>query len=153
MIVLIDGHSGAGKTTLATRLAAILGWPVVHLDDFYPGWEGLAEASEMVVRDVLRVENPGYWRWDWQRNCRAEWVPLEYEHIIIEGAGCISNAALDLLDPRDHLALVVTLEASKRKMRALRRDPDYAPFWEIWAAQEEEHFARFPWHRVHIVRG
>lgn len=153
MIVLIDGRSGAGKTTLATRLAAVLGWPVVHLDDMYPGWEGLSEATEMVVRDVLRADNPGYWRWDWERNRRAEWVPLEYEHLIVEGAGCISDAALDMLDPQDHLALVVDLAASKRKKRALERDPEYAPFWELWARQEDAHFARFPWDRVHTVPG
>lgn len=38
--VLIIGSSGAGKTTLAGKLGAAIGIPVVHLDQLYwqPGW-------------------------------------------------------------------------------------------------------------------
>lgn len=46
MILLIDGHSGSGKTTFAARVHGALGWPVIHLEDVYPGWDGLAAASE-----------------------------------------------------------------------------------------------------------
>lgn len=74
--LLIDGPSGAGKTTLALQIGEALGIPVVHLDDFYPGWGGLAEGARMVAEDVLDLERPGYWRWDWERGCRGEWVAL-----------------------------------------------------------------------------
>ena len=39
--VVILGNAGAGKSTLATRLAAIIGAPVVHLDAHFwqPGWQ------------------------------------------------------------------------------------------------------------------
>ena len=30
----------------------------------------------------------------------------------------------------------VTADAGTRKARALNRDPGYAPWWEMWAAQE-----------------
>jgi adenylate kinase family enzyme len=38
--VLIVGCGGAGKTTMARRLASITGLPLVHLDRVYwrPGW-------------------------------------------------------------------------------------------------------------------
>ena len=42
MILLIDGRSGSGKTTLARRFGRVGGWPIVHLEDVYPGWGGLA---------------------------------------------------------------------------------------------------------------
>ncbi|MEO8095730.1 MAG: hypothetical protein ABI632_12485, partial [Pseudolysinimonas sp.] len=41
-VVLIDGRSGAGKTTLARELAPLVGAQLVSLDDVYPGWDGLA---------------------------------------------------------------------------------------------------------------
>ena len=36
-VVAVDGHSGAGKTTLAAELGQVLGCDVVHLDSLYPG--------------------------------------------------------------------------------------------------------------------
>lgn len=38
--VLVIGHCGAGKSTLATRLGAMLDLPVIHLDRHFwnPGW-------------------------------------------------------------------------------------------------------------------
>ena len=39
--VLVVGSAGAGKTTLAVRLATLMGVPVIHLDAEYwrPGWQ------------------------------------------------------------------------------------------------------------------
>jgi len=39
--ILVVGHPGAGKTTLATRLRPLLGLPVFHLDRLFwkPGWK------------------------------------------------------------------------------------------------------------------
>ncbi len=50
-VVLIDGRSGAGKTTLARDLAPMLGAQLVSLDDIYPGWAGLEAGSAAVARD------------------------------------------------------------------------------------------------------
>ena len=49
-LVTLDGHSGAGKTRLAGRLARALDRaPVVHLDFFYPGWDGLAAGVDLAL--------------------------------------------------------------------------------------------------------
>ncbi|MEG8037277.1 hypothetical protein QP157_18770 [Sphingomonas sp. LR61] len=53
LVVLVDGRSGTGKTTLGDQLAQLLGAQVVHLDDVYPGWDGLRAAADAVARDVL----------------------------------------------------------------------------------------------------
>ena len=41
-VVAVDGPSGSGKSSLCEGLAAVTGGVVVHLDDAYPGWDGLA---------------------------------------------------------------------------------------------------------------
>lgn len=140
--IFIDGPSGAGKTTHAARLAAETGFDVVHLEDFYPGWSGLQEASAMVARDVLHPTNPGYRRWDWHHDRPAEWVPLDPEKsLIIEGVGAITR---DNLAAAARLGDVTTIRITacekKRRERALARDPYYEPFWDMWAEQEREFF-------------
>lgn len=136
--LLIDGPSGAGKTTLANQIGAALGIRVVHLDDFYPGWSGLAEGAAMVARDVLNPHTPGYWRWDWEHDRRGEWVALDPDaDVIVEGVGALTWASLDKAKKRGAVdALWVYADAEVRKRRALKRDPYYAEFWDMWAAQE-----------------
>jgi adenylate kinase family enzyme len=54
--VLVIGSGGAGKSTLAGRIAAATGLPLVHLDRLYwhPGWVPTPDAEwEQVVRGVI----------------------------------------------------------------------------------------------------
>lgn len=133
-VVLIDGGSGAGKTTLAAGLAPALGAQLVRLDDFYPGWDGLEAASAAVRDDVLDPVSPGWRRWDWQDGSPAEWHALDPARpLVIEGSGvlCHANRA------RATFGIWVELDAPTRKLRALARDGEaYAPHWDRWAAQE-----------------
>lgn len=151
-VVLIDGGSGSGKTTLAGILA--LGWPgpvrVVHLDDLYPGWSGLAAGSAAVARDVLREAGPGYRRWDWQRSEAAEWVPLDPRApLIIEGCGTLTAANRRAAT----FGIWCELDAGERRRRALARDPDtFPPHWDEWEAQEAEHWRHHrPWELADTV--
>lgn len=136
--LLIDGPSGAGKTSLAAQIGEALGIQVVHLDDFYPGWGGLAEGARMVAEDVLHPECPGFWRWDWERDRPSEWVPLDpAADLVVEGVGAVTEASIRAARRRGEVDTVrVTANAGTRKARALNRDPGYAPRWEMWAAQE-----------------
>ncbi|WKD59523.1 hypothetical protein [Corynebacterium caspium] len=142
LTILVDGRSGSGKTTLAGHLGDLLSFPVVHLDDFYPGWEGLATGSRMVAEDVLAVGNPGFWRWDWGSGQRAAWVSVPSGNLIVEGVGSVTAASLRAAKRRGGvLSVRLNAEVSTRKQRALARDPFYAPCWDMWAAQEDQHFA------------
>nr|NLI51455.1 hypothetical protein [Propionibacterium sp.] len=143
--VLIDGPSGAGKTTLARRLGAV--WPgpiaLVSLDDVYPGWDGLA-AGAAAVPGLLGDPSPGYRRWDWQRGRPAEWVALDPgAPIIVEGCGALTPASR----ARASFGIWVDADPAARRRRALSRDGDaYAPHWDRWAAQERAHWAAHrPW--------
>lgn len=148
--VLVDGGSGAGKSTFARRLVAawsrLSGEPVqlVSMDDFYPGWSGLAEGSRIVVDDVLSSDRPGYRRWDWARQEPGEWVELDRTRpMVIEGCGALTPASAALAQ----LSFWLQLQEQERKGRALTRDGEgFAPWWDAWAAQEQLHWAAHrPW--------
>lgn len=135
-VVLIDGGSGSGKSTLATALVAA--WPgdvsLVRLDDVYPGWEGLAAASEHVRQHTLGGDHPRWRRWDWQANRPGEWHAVDPRlPLIVEGCGSLSRANRALAT----LGVWLELDERERRRRALARDGDaYAPYWDIWARQE-----------------
>ncbi|WP_338085232.1 ATP-binding protein, partial [Curtobacterium pusillum] len=133
LVVLIDGRSGTGKTTLGNALAARLGAQIVHLDDVYPGWDGLRAAAEAVVTDVLGTPS-GYRRWDWTTSEPDGWTAVDPRlPIVVEGCGALSRASAPLASFR------VWLEAddATRWERSIRRDGEvFAREWERWAAQE-----------------
>lgn len=147
-LVVIDGRSGSGKTSLAAELAAR--WPrdedvrVIELDDLYPGWDGLADAGRVVADRIMTPIAAGaagtYEPWDWQADRSLTPVVVEPDTaLIIEGSGALTPEAAGLAD----LTVWVDAPEASRKARALARDGDsYAPHWERWAAQERSHVAR-----------
>lgn len=144
VIIAIDGRSGAGKTTLAIELAARLRAhhkvSLFHLEDIYPGWNGLAAGVERYVSTVLaplsRGEAATWTSWDWENHYDGDTrVTLPAEIVIVEGVGAAAEAARPLL------SAVVWAESPDevRRFRALARDGEtYEPYWDLWAAQEEE---------------
>ena len=53
VVVAVDGRSGSGKTLLGTAVTRALACPVVHLDEVYPGWDGLEAGDDLVTTHVL----------------------------------------------------------------------------------------------------
>ncbi|MDY3127250.1 MAG: hypothetical protein SOW59_03855 [Corynebacterium sp.] len=140
--VLIDGPSGAGKTWFAVYLTEKLGYHTVHMDEFYPGWHGLAEGRDMVYKQVLRLHNPGYWRWDWHANILGDWVSLdERDDVVIEGVGALSAENIAAAKQRGlAVTIMITGPRQDRFSWAIERDPDYEPWFEAWEQQESAHF-------------
>lgn len=138
LVVLVDGRSGTGKTTLAGALAGELGAQLVHLDDVYPGWDGLRAAADAVVSDVLGGPS-GHRRWDWGAGAPADWVDLDpSEPIVVEGCGALSRASA----PLAVLRIWLTAEDQERWRRAIGRDGAvFAAEWDRWAAQEDAFIA------------
>lgn len=144
VLIAIDGRSGAGKTTLAVELAALLRThrPVslFHLEDLYPGWDGLAGGVERYLDTVLAPLSqglPATWTaWDWAgQHDGVSRTTAVAPVVLLEGVGSSHGRAADFLDA------VIWVEAPSRarRERALERDGDsYAPFWELWAGQEEQ---------------
>ncbi|MEI7059220.1 4-amino-4-deoxy-L-arabinose transferase [Nocardioides sp. CCNWLW239] len=141
-LVCIDGPAGSGKTTLATALAEATQAPVVHMDDLYAGWDGLADGIaqlETVLLPLVEGAPGSYRRYDWHRGSYAETVLVPPSPLlVIEGVGS-GAAAYDSF--RSALAWVDAPE-DVRKTRGLDRDGDtFAPHWDAWAAAEAAHFA------------
>ena len=155
-LVTVDGYSGAGKSRLTGRLARELGRaPSVHLDFFYPGWDGLTEAVGLAVQWVaapLVTGRPARWRrYDWDEGRFAEWRETRWAPVVLlEGCGAGSAA----LRPYTSTAIWVDTPAALReqRLRARRDWPRYAPHRARWAAQEEAHFAaERPWRHADVV--
>lgn len=143
-VIVIDGRSGSGKTTLGRALAPLIDdAQLVELDDVYPGWEGLARASEAVVRDILRPGSPGHRRWDWAHDRPSTWRSLDPARpIVVEGAGSLTPESAALAT----LSVWVELDEPSRRARVRGRADAAAyldsPWWDVWAAQEDEHLRR-----------
>ena len=147
VIIAIDGRSGAGKTTLAIELAARLRThhkvSLFHLEDIYPGWNGLTAGIERYVSTVLtplsRGDRAVWTSWDWEKHYDGDArVTLPAEIVIIEGVGAAAAEARPLL------SAVIWADSPDdvRRTRALDRDGGtYEPFWDQWAAQEDEWLA------------
>ncbi|NUS17577.1 MAG: hypothetical protein HOY69_40325 [Streptomyces sp.] len=145
-LVAVDGHAGAGKTTLAGRLAAELdGAPVVHTDDLATHEEpfGWAERLGEEVVGPFTAGRPARHRvYDWTaRRFAAERTVPAAPVVLVEGVGTGRRAL------RPHLALTLWLEVDRptARRRGLRRDgPELEHFWTGWSAAEDRHFAADP---------
>lgn len=137
-VAAIDGPSGSGKTTLAAEVEAQTGWPVVHLDLIYPGWDGLAATPGLLVDGVLAPlvdgGEPGFRRWDWKARRPGRRVPVPRSGVLLlDGVG--SAAAVI----RPYLSVIAWLEApvEQRYRRAMARDGEvYRSYWQGWAERE-----------------
>ena len=154
-IILIDGRAASGKSSLAAEVKNVLfkeleqAPRLIHMDDLYPGWEGLQLGSFYLNQQILQPLRSGkqaHWQlWDWQQGQRGRAdepgnVWREFSGgtpLIVEGCGALSRASSELADYR------IWIEAPKdlRHSRWLERDGEkFNDFWHIWAAQEDEFY-------------
>ena len=140
-LILIDGQSGVGKTSLASQMASALGAEVVHLDDFYPGWDGLAAGRDVVIDEILRPLHDGRagqsTRWDWMTNAPGEEMVVgPAEFIVVEGCG-ISTADSRML--ADTVIWVECPDAVRRERLRARDGSRFTEELRLWDRQVDTH--------------
>ena len=141
-LVCIDGPAGSGKTTLAAALAAARPTALVlHMDDLYDGWDGLAAGIAQL--DALLTAHatgrPGtVRRYDWHAGGYAEEIDVvPAPLLVVEGVG---SGAAGHADRIGALAWVSAPD-EERWRRGLERDgPDAEPHWRRWLVTETRHF-------------
>lgn len=146
-VFLLDGGSGAGKTQLSETLLPRLqqrfdGIQLLSIENFYQGWDGLAEAADYLVDGILASPSPGYLAWDWHRGRPDRWVELDpAAPLLIEGCGTITTRSVEYSD----LGIWLERPEEQRKQLALARDGDtFAPWWDAWAESERKLRAKHP---------
>jgi len=142
-LVCIDGPAGSGKTTLASQVAELSAATVVHLDDLYPGWEGLFEVDRHVLDLLgpLAEDRSGHYRrFDWSAYEFAEGRTVEpAPMLVLEGVGSGNRAW------RNRVSTLVWVEAPEdvRLGRGLARDGESVrDRWVQWMRDEARLFAQ-----------
>ena len=146
LVIVVDGATGSGKTTLAARLAGALGGVgrpavrVLALEALVPGWSALARGAgraAAVLRDLRHGRAGVAPSWDWEAMRAGDPVrvdPLDGGILVLEGCGALAAAAQEL-EPLAALRVLVEAPAALRRARIAERDP-YR--WDVaaWEAQE-----------------
>ena len=147
-LVLIDGRAGSGKSTLADALQRRLFKDgetlprLIHMDDLYPGWNGLAAGAEYLQRFILgpiSQRTTAHWQlFDWVAGERVEWREFSGgTPLIVEGCGSLNSQSAEVAQFK------VWLETPEdvRHERWLAREGN-DEHWAAWAAQELDFYAR-----------
>ena len=147
-LVLIDVRAGSGKSTLADALQRRLFKDgetlprLIHMDDLYPGWNGLAAGAEYLQRFILgpiSQRTTAHWQlFDWAAGERVEWREFSGgTPLIVEGCGALNGLSAELAQFK---VWVETPEDVRHERWLAREGND--DHWAEWAAQELDFYAR-----------
>lgn len=145
ILVGIDGGGGAGKSTFAKNLAAVLpNSTIVEVDDFYKSVANRVKITEevpvhsnfeksrfkkQVLEPLKRDEDARYQKYDWEKDrLKNQWEEISSGgYVIIEGLGVLGK------ELAQHLDYKIWLEAPStvRRKRGIERDgEEWSNVWD-----------------------
>jgi uridine kinase len=158
VLIAIDGHSAAGKTTLARAIQyAFPKTKIIHADDFYRVMNETerqildAEKGYQLYYDWQRLESQVllplsknlqscYQKYDWHHNQLSDWITVPSEGIIII-EGCYSSRP-ELKDYYD-ITILVDTDTQKRMERQMIRADASQEWIERWDAAERFYMEKY----------
>lgn len=146
-IISVDGPAGAGKTTLANRIASnfpVSPVSVIHMDDLYDGWENALTSSltrtleNKITRPASQGKGIEYRKFDWLQNSFGDFIKIPLPSLLIlEGVGSGQRVIRKYLDQ----LIWIDIDSETGLNRVLQRDGDYLETeMRIWQMRESEHF-------------
>ncbi len=151
----IDGPGGAGKSTLARRVAdAVPRAVVVAVDDFWgpsiPEWDW-GRFLDQVVRPLQAGHDARYQEWDWVVDAGGPWHGIAAgSAVVVEGV----SATRSEVEVPWALRIWIETPPEVRLERALERDgPELMARWfDDWIPSEQAYIAaQRPQERVDLV--
>jgi uridine kinase len=144
-VVAIDGHGGAGKSTLASQLADLLGAGVLHIDDF-AAWDNQQNWWPRLITEALAPIATGASSLSY---ARGSWGPEHHPSPVIEQPVMpvmfLEGVSAARREFRAYLSFAIWVETPRDVclQRGLERDgPDALPQWEKWLAEEDAYVTR-----------
>ena len=156
-LVLVDGPSGAGKTTFTSALVDT--WPgdrptVVRVDEAIPGWRGLRSGAAALAVSLVGANARGavgvVHRWDWNADRPGADARIPPgAPLVIDGCGAFLAGA----GRADAVRVWVDAPYAERRDRALSRDRGaFDPYWDDWEADWRRYVGQARPDRVPAVR-
>lgn len=149
-IILIDGRAGSGKSTIAAKLQNEMfkqgeSMPrVIHMDDLYEGWQGLALGAEylqrIILNPLLTKKSSSWQEYNWELKSRDSWREFSGgTPLIVEGCGSLNQYTSTVAN----ISVWLEVDEETRRRRWQERDGNtYDEYFDIWAAQELDFIAR-----------
>ena len=131
LVVAVDGHGAAGKTTLATEAAGTFGAVLLHTDDFFHAARAIRDDTPPMAQ---------YYDWD---QLRRQAIEPALAHgassILVEGVSAGAPALSDLVT---HAVFVQTPEPVR--LERLHAKITVEEWDEDWLAVERQYFRSRP---------
>lgn len=158
-VVAISGFGGAGKSTLAAKLAALLGGAeMVPIDDFIVGSKNMRSGDwatfdrERLRASVLEVARPdkpvGYQQYnsgEWVEGRGGRWREIRpHRYLIIEGCGILHPSLMPYFDFSIWIDCPEVVALSRAEKRDVAAGNDDRELWEhVWRQNDLEYFNNF----------
>ena len=155
-VILIEGHAGGGKSTLANLFKDVFGYDIVHVDDFFlqphqRSEERLKEIGgnldyerfyEEVVKPIIKKQSFAYQIFDCQSLSLQGYRDISFDQsIVVEGSYCMHPYFKDYATYK----IFIDIDSDTQIKRIASRNGEFLTrrFINEWIPKENAYFEHF----------